>query len=253
MRLEKTTILSSISPVQIKNKPSLITYEFVASLIANQEITQYIKLIRKTYNQPENGININQFLGFDLLDDEKSKELFDSILLVFPEYLLTTYGLSKDYVLNIALLIFFNAVIDLEDYEVFTKQDIEFIATKKALSNRLWELPYEACGIILPYAKSIAELHRFIDDNSEEIKQKMNNTLFKNTFIQKIHDLTELSSEIITLRDNEGKKFNEISNELFDKNPDKPELSDETYIRKIYERYKIYWQLRNVQDNNLLN
>lgn len=248
MRLEDITILSSISPVQLKTNPTPLTYEFIASFITNQELHHYIEQIRAIYN-PNNNADIKSFIGKNLFDNSEVAEVLNNTLLIFPEHLLSTYGIHKDFIINIALLMYFNAVIDIEDFQVFKNYDIELVATKKEITNKLWDLPYEACAIIIPYSSSARKLKKYIDNHTAEINNLMDKTLFKNTFLNKINENTEIATEIIILHDQDRKTFDDISKILTDKYPDNASLFEETYINKLYHRHKEFRKLTKVQDS----
>ncbi len=242
MRPEEVTILSSISPVQIKENPSAFTHEFIAQMFANSEFVEQIKFLRSKNSGDENTpASIHSLVGQDLLQisDDPIFYGFQAI----PEQLTAKYGIHKNLTINIALLIFFNAVIDLEDYEAEIQHNIQFIATKKRISNHLWDLPYEACALIIPYLTKVSDIKKYIDEHAEEIEQEMEKNLFSNTFIQKIHGKQALASEIIHLHDGEKLRFTDISDKLSKKYPEHEQLFDEVYINTLYHRYKRYWKL----------
>jgi len=248
MKLGDITILSSISPVQIKEKPSDKTIEMVAKLLANQEIQLISKKLREIYKQDVKGIDIKKMVGMDLRGDDVISNLLDTVLLAFPEQLVGEYGMHPDLMLNLTLLLYFNAFIDLEDIKINVDHPIEFLENKDEISSKFWKYPYEVCALMIPYNASRAEIKRFIDEHGEEIDEKIANNLLNRSVLSRPHKQAIRASEIVHKRDSEEKGFGKIATEMSDKYPDIPMLAEEANIRKIYYRHKKYWKLIKKSD-----
>lgn len=236
MELQQIAFLKSIEPITIIDNPTNRSKEAVLKFIKDPFFSSRVYDLREQLNLPKGGADIKALKGKDLLEPSVAPQFISIFLQIFPKQLVDRYGLAEDFMVNIALLVYFNAFIALEYFEGLVERDFEFVPTKALTAYKLHTFKYEAGSIIIPYHSSKQKLKDWIDKNWENIERDMDNHLFEGTGILEIHKNTVLGEEIDSLVKTE-KSFPEISTILTDKYPEDKRLTDPEQVRIIHKRY----------------
>lgn len=242
MKLADITILKSISPITILEPPSPKTKEALAMFLSDPRFILYVEKTRKMYNQPENGIDIKPFIDHNFNDlPYVNNEFVLPALNILADVMRREVGLADDFTQQLMLLIFFNAIIDVEYFDGFISQPIQFLLNRSVIASEMFKYPHEVGAILIPFNISQNKLVGWIEDNWENIKKQMDDNLTTNPYMLKTHRNTELALEIIDLKDKQKKTFKEVASILTDKYPDDPRVCADEWVKKIYYDYKHLW------------
>lgn len=236
MELPQISFLKSIKPITIIDNPSNRSKEAVLKFIKDPFFNSRVSTIRKQLSLPEGGADIKLIEGKDLLEPTVAPQFISVFLQLFPKQLVDRYGLAEDFMVNIALLVYFNSFIALEYFEGLVERDFEFVPTKALTAYKLHTFKHEVGTILIPYHSSKQKFKDWIDKNWENMEQDMDNHLFEGTGILEIHKNTILGEEIDSLL-KEEKTFPDISTILTDKYPEDKRLTDPEQVRIIHKRY----------------
>lgn len=242
MKINDITILKSVEPIIVLDKPNPKTLEHLVKLINNETFSIYIDTLRTQNNLPKEGINIKELTGKNFselppINNSLSKLSFEYI----AHELSTKMGISDDFNLNMLLLLFFNAFIDIDYFEGFITSPIEFVIGRKNIAVSTYDYAHEVGAIIIPYNVSQNTLVKWIEENWKSIQEQMNKNITFNPYLLRLHKNTEIASEIVSLKDKEHKTFKEISDILTNKYPDNEYAPDGEWVKKVYYDYKELW------------
>lgn len=242
MRFQDITVLKSISPITLLDIPNKQTVEVLAKITQDQQFQQFVVTMRKTYNQPPEGLNIKLFVGQDFKKlPYLNNEFVQASFQIIANNLKEKIGFDDSFIDQLILLIFFNACIDVEYFEGFISHPITFILGKKSIASTMFEYPHEVGAILIPFNISQNKLVSWIEKNWSTIQKQMDDTLTANPYILRMHKNTEIALEVIELRDQQKKKFSEITLILTEKYPEDERVCSEDWVKKIYHDYKELW------------
>jgi hypothetical protein len=234
--------LKSTDPITLLDEPPMPkTIEMVAFFQSNPTTSAMISAIRKQYGFPEKGLDIKPFIGKKLIGATNAGiETIVWSLYLAIDSMKQSLGVNDSFVDQFALLICFNACIDLRYFTGFISQPIQFVITKKNIASTMFEYPHEIGAILIPYVTSQNQLVKWIENNWKDIEKQMDlpETLFQNPFSLRIHKNTVITSEIIDLKDNQKKTFSKIANELTDKYPTDQRVTKEEWVKDTYYFFK---------------
>ena len=131
------------------------------------------------------------------------------------------------------MLIAFNAFQNIRPRDPFL-----FMTTNEDILDEVQkhQKDKEPIGALLVYEQVTKnQLTRWIEDNWKILKDLMQE-LPKVSFPKST--VLDISKEIADLRDKKRKKFWEIADHLIDKYPDDPRVTDESWVKETYRRYK---------------
>lgn len=245
MDFPRVYYLKSINPIEILKEADKETYEYLAKLQQNDKLLEFVKKLYST--SPNLPIDIKQFEGQNLDDLEMMKNEFLRLPLDFTvDYILQEIGLTKEFHIQILLLIYFNSIIDIKYFEGFVPKDIEFVVGRKNIINMAVDSKHELCSLNIPFLTSQRGLIAYIRQNWCEMEKQMNENLSQNPYIKKTHLNTQIGIEIADLKDNKNKTFEEIADILTPIYLDKfPSVADVNWIKKIYRDFKIFFSSLN--------
>lgn len=147
--------------------------------------------------------------------------------------LATYYNLPSHFSSQFFLLVAFNAFRDIRPHPFL------FMTTNRmTIGDLLNAVPKskEPIGALLVYEQVTKnQLTKWIEDNWKILKDLMQE-LPKVSFPKST--VLDISKEIADLRDREQKKFWEIADYLINKYPDDPRVTDESWVKETYRRYK---------------
>lgn len=243
MELRDIKYLKSLNPIEFLNKPSKVTVEFLAKFTKDPSFVALIKQMRSYYNYPENGIDLKPFIGKNFSDTLTEENiLLKDTLYLNADRLRERVGLNSDFTQQLYLLIYFNSFIDVDYYEGFITDKVDFAVTKKQIIPKLLDYKQEVATIFIPYTMSFNTFIKQAKEVWNNLQDEIDKNLTDNPYELRLHKNTELAVEISRLKDTENKTFSEISQELFSKSDGTNEkLSDEKYIKKLYYDYKMLW------------
>lgn len=238
MEVNRITVLKSFSPIVLKDKPSDQTIEIVSKLSTNAQFLQIRDLMRRVYHVPKDGLSLHvQTDSKDLqLPTEQAESIFYT-LLWSASILRGKVDLADDFLPQMLLLFFYNAIIDFEDFKGFVSRPIRFLAGRSTVASAMCGLPYEAGVIIIPYAITKNKFKQWIKDNWDQVEKGLE-SLPDDPAGSRIHAKWLIALEIMDLRDRLGLSFSKVSDEMYNRYPDYEQLADEAYVRKIYFDYK---------------
>jgi hypothetical protein len=242
MTIKDITILESLSPITILNKPSDKTTEVLAKMVSDQQFIDYVVKTRRIYNQPVGGIDIKPFVGYNFKDlPYVNNEFVLPALQLLTDMMRQEIGLADDFTNQMMLLIFFNACIDVEYFDGFVSHPIQFLLNRSVISAELYKYNHEVGAIIIPFNVSKNSLMKWINNNWPNIEKQMDNNLTTNPYLLRSHKNTELALEILDLKDKQHKTFSKIATILTDNHPEDKRVCSEEWVKKIYYDYKQIW------------
>jgi hypothetical protein len=235
--------LKSVTPITVINKPSKKTIEYMAKMLQdfNSEFGS-IEEFRSKLNIPEKGLDIKPFIGKNFSDIPG----FDNELAVYAlksqvNQIRSEFGLSNDFIDQLLLLFYFNAFIDVEYFEGFITQPINFTVGKKNIAASMFDYSQEVGAIVIPFHISQNKLIQWIEKNWQTISKQMDEYLTEDPYMMRMHKNTELALEIFQLKEKEKLSFSEITNYLSDKYPVNEQVTSEEWVKKQYYQYKQLW------------
>jgi hypothetical protein len=230
------TYLKSVSPVTILDKPSKQTVVFLEKFLAVPEISQAIESVEKQLHTTQK-IDIHAVEGKDLLAHPFFQTDYASFLLkALPKQALAQFNVSDDWMMQLVLIMFFDAVIDLEYFQAMIDRKFEFVLGKKNISGRMFEYPQELGAILIPYNSNKQQLKDWIDSNWQDIEEQMDHALIEFQPFLKEYQNLEIGKEIDELK-KEKLSYKEISIKLVDKYPNDSRLTDYSNVKKMHHRY----------------
>lgn len=243
MELRDIKYLKSLNPIEFLDKPSKVTVEFLAKFTKDPNFVALIKQMRSYYNYPETGIDLTPFVGKNFSDTlTEENVLLKDTLYLSADRLRENVGLNSDFTQQLYLLIYFNSFIDVDYYEGFITDKVDFAVTKKQIIPKLLDYKQEVATIFIPYTMSFNTFIKQAKEVWNNLQDEIDKNLTDNPYELRLHKNTELAVEITRLKDTENKTFSEISQEIFSKTDGTNEkLSDEKYIKKLYYDYKMLW------------
>lgn len=236
MELSHIVFLKNVKPITIIDNPSNRSKEAVLKFIKDEWFENWVLTIRKHLNLPENGADIRLVEGKDLFEPTVAPQYISIFLQLFPKQLIDRYGLAEDFMVNITLMVYFNAFIALEYFQGFVERDFEFVPTKALTAYKLHTFKHEVATILIPYHSSKKKLKDWIDKNWDNMEKEMDNHLFEGTGILEMHKNAVLGEEIDNLY-KEEKNYPKVSTILTDKYPADKRLTDPEQVRIIHKRY----------------
>lgn len=241
MELRDLKFLKSINPIEFIDKPSRETVEFVAKFLNNPEYKALIVKIRTNFKFPETGLDLTPFVGMNLTDLplEQTILLKDS-LYVYADNLRERMNLPESFIQQIYLLLFFNTMIDVDWYEGFITDKVEFAVTKKQIVSKLFDYKHEVGAIFIPYNLSFNIFMKQAKEVWKNLQAEMNSNLTDNPYELRIHQNTELAMKITTLKEEKELTFSKIAETIFPENH--PRFGDEAYVKKLYYEYQAMWK-----------
>lgn len=243
MVLTDIRYIKSLNPLEFLEKPSKETLEHLPKLLENPNFVDIVHQIRLYYNFPETGIDLTPFLGqnfFDLVT-EKNEILRDALYLN-ADNLRIRMNLHPSFTQQLYLLMYFNSIIDIDYYDGFITDTVDFAVTKKEIVSKLLDYKHEVATVFIPYNLSLNAFNKATKEIWDRLQEDMDKNLTDNPYELRLHKNTELALEITRLRENSKKSFAEIAQEIYSKSDGKDEkLSDEKYIQKLYYDYKMLW------------
>ena len=146
------------------------------------------------------------------------------------ERLTAHYSSPSHFDTQFFMLIAFNAFQNITPHEPFL-----FMTTNEDILEEV-QKSKKLIGALLVYEQvSKNQLIKWIENNWKVIKDLMQE-LPKISFPKST--VLDISKEIADLRDRERKKFWEIADHLINKYPDDPRVTDESWVKETYRRYK---------------
>lgn len=236
MELSHIVFLKSVNPITIIDNPTNRSKEAVLKFIKDEWFENWVLTIRKHLNLPENGADIRLIEGKNLFEPTVAPNYISLMIQIFPKQLIDRYGLAEDFMVNIALMVYFNAFIALEYFQGFVERDFEFVPTKALTAYKLHTFKHEVATILIPYHSSKKKLKDWIDKNWEDMEKDMDDHLFEGTGILEMHKNSVLGEEIDCLYKTE-KNYAKVSTTLTDKYPTDKRLTDPEQVRIIHKRY----------------
>lgn len=243
MVLTDIKYIKSLNPLEFLDKPSKETLEYLPKLLEDQNFVDIIHHIRLYYNFPKTGIDLIPFIGLNFFDlvTEKNEILKDALYLN-ADNLRIRMNLHPSFTQQLYLLMYYNSIIDMDYYDGFIADTVDFAVTKKQIISKLMDYKHEVATVFIPYNMSFNAFNKAIKEIWNKLQDDMSSNLSDNPYEIRLHKNTELALEITRLRENDNKTFAEISQELYSKYGEKDErLSDEKYVKKLYYDYKMLW------------
>jgi hypothetical protein len=239
MTIKDIIILKSVAPIEILEKPSQKTIEALGKLVTDPQFTIIREAMRKAYNVPPNGYDIKQFIGqkysnLPLVNDDTAINM----LLFMANSMRGEMDFADDFLPQLVLLFFFNAMIDSEYFKGFISRPIKFILGRANIAATMVNYPFEVGAILIPHTISQNTLTEWLKNNWSVIDKQLGDNLPGDPFGQKIHKNMEKAIEIIDLKDNKKYSYAKISTTLVDKYPDDELYADVAWIKKTYFDYK---------------
>lgn len=232
-------ILKSTEPLTFIENPSKETFEYLAKLSQNSEFSEFIKTTRSQFGITDKGLDIKPYVGQNLYDlPYVSNQFVISALQIVVNDLKGKLGFSDDFIPQLILLVFFNAIVDVKHFEGFITKPIQFILGKKHIASEMFHYPYEVGAILIPFNISQNKLGKWIKDNWATIKKQMDENLTANPYILRMHKNTEIGMEIVEMRDEQKLSFPKITNLLSKKYLEDERTTSEEWVKKIYKDYK---------------
>lgn len=246
MELRDLKFLKSINPIEFLDKPNKETIEFVAQFLNNTEYKDLIVKIRTNANFPETGLDLTPFIGMNLADLplEQTILLRDSLYLL-ANNLRVRMNLPESFTQQVYLLVFFNTIIDVDWYEGFISDKVEFAVTKQQIVSKLFDYKHEVGAIFIPYNLSFNNFMKQAKEVWKKLQTEMDSNLTDNPYELRIHQNTELAMKITTLREEEKLTFSKIAETVFPENH--PRFGDELYVKKLYYEYQALWKTPVIQ------
>lgn len=211
-----------------KRKGKLDTFYNSLPKAEQLAITKYMEKVKKSAQGDdltflENLRNKRKKAGFSTHELEKKMEKD-------LERLTTRYSPPSNFDTQFFMLIAFNAFQNIRPQEPFL-----FMTTNEDILDEV-QKSKESIGALLVYKQVTKnQLIKWIENNWKVIKDLMQElptvTFPKSTML-------DISKEIADLRDREEKKFWEIADYLINKYPDDPRVTDESWVKETYRRYK---------------
>jgi len=236
MELSQIVFLKSVNPITIIDNPSNRSKEAVLKFIKDEWFENWVLTIRKYLNLHENGADIKLIAGKNLFEPTVAPNYLSIFLQLFPKQLIDRYGLAEDFMVNITLMVYFNAFIALEYFQGFVERDFEFVPTKALTAYKLHTFKHEVATILIPYHSSNKKFKEWVDKNWDSMEKQMDEHLFEGTGILEMHKNTVLGEEIDTLL-KKVKTFPKVATKLIDKYPEDKRLADPEQVRIIHKRY----------------
>lgn len=243
MVINEIKYLKSLNPIEFLDKPVKETLEYLPKLLENPNFVDFVKQMRIYYKYPETGIDLKPFVGLNFFDlvTEKNEILRDALYLS-ADNLRTLMNLHPSFTQQLYLLMFYNSIIDIDYYEGFITDTVDFAVTKKQIISKLLDYKHEVATVFIPYNLSFNAFSKATKEIWNKMQDEMDKNLTDNPYELRLHKNTELAIEITRLRENENKTFAEISQELYAKSTgENDSISDEKYIKKLYYDYKMLW------------
>lgn len=238
MDIKGITYLKSISPIEELDIPSPKTIELLAKFTQDPDF-RFIDLMRNQYHLPEEGLNLKPYVGKNFEELPYVNNTFVKLAFeIIANDLKAKIGLSEDFVPQLLLLVFFNAILDVKYFDGFISQPIRFIVGKEKIASTMFKYPYEIASIILPFSISQNQLVRWIKENWGDLSGEMDQNLTTNQYILKMHKNTRIALEVIELKENKKLTYSKISDELTNMYPEDERVADEAWIKKLYHDYK---------------
>lgn len=181
--------------------------------------------IKKYLEKVKKEVKKDDLTGAEFSTHELEKKMEKAL-----EGLTTHYNLPSDFGTQFFMLIAFNAFQNIAPHEPFL-----FMATKDDIHDEV-QKNKEPIGALLVYEQVTKnQLIKWVEDNWKIIKDLMQG--LPKVSYQK-STMLEISKEIADLRDKKSMLFREISEDLMTKYPDDIRVTDETWVKETYRRYK---------------
>lgn len=249
--MKKFTYLKSVSPVTILEKPSKQTLVFLEKFLAVPEIVQAIETV-ETQLHTTKKMDIRSVEGKDLFSDPFFQTDYASFLMTaLPKQSLAQFNISDDWLMQMVLIMFFDAVIDLEYFQTMIDRKFEFILGKKNISGRMFDYPQELGAILIPYNSNKQQLKDWIDANWQDIEEQMDQSLIEFQPFLKEYQNLEIGKEI-DIHKQKKLSYKEISIKLVDTYPNDTRLTDYDTVKKIHHRYLTMMKQLQMQIPHLL-
>lgn len=245
MTIKGVAYLKSTSPITVLATPSSETVELIGKLSQDAEF-QFVKIMRRKFGLPEDGLDITEFIGKDFKElPYMDNEFVDHTFQIVSDSVRQEVGLSDEFIPQMKLLVFFNAIVDVKYFDGFISHPIKFILGKKNIASSMFDYPNEIGAITIPFNISQNQLTKWIKDNWESIKTEMDENLTTNPYILKMHKNTQIALEVIELKENKKLSYAQICDELTNKYPKDERVSDEAWVKKMYHDYKQILSIHN--------
>lgn len=254
MTLKDITILKSIAPITILDKPSKQTIEYLAKIIQEPKFNDFLEALHLQCNFPKEGISIKNFVGMNFNElPVISNRLIRLSLENATHELCKSIGISDEFNTPMLLLFFFNAFIDIDYFEGFITEPIKFILGRKNIASSMFDYTHEVGAIIIPFNMSQNTLLKWVKNkkNWSNIQKQMDDNLTTDPYLLRLHLNTEIALEIVDMKDNKGMSYFNIANELAKTYPNDIRVKDGEWIKKTYKDYKQLWNSLPHKDKSL--
>lgn len=232
-------IISNIHPITIDPNPSKQMVQFGEMFLGNQLIVKLRDSISKILPIPNGGYPLDKYIGKDFDEiDVLNKQFFPLLTIFLPKTLLHQFNLTDTWLKFVAMAIFFDAIIDLNQNPGFLDNEpIVFMAGKKNIAAKLHDFEgKEVVALIIPFHSSKQQYHDWIDAHWQEIESSMDHHLAKTIPFLDFLQNYSIGVEIEGLR-KQKKTFKQIADILSTKYPHDERLCDYGQIKVIHKRY----------------
>jgi len=214
---------------EIKN-PSPVTLSLATLLLNDQRFTQEINNLREDYAK-------NAPYPYNILNDRSNGHL-DLFLLIKDELkgLTNQYNLPQEYVFRFFVFMLCNAFINITDED---KEDFIYLSDASDISHyiRAIEEDEDRTGAIMIGSRCTKEeLIEWLDKNWMDIEKDMKDTLPEYPKGGKLYKNITVAQEIQELHA-DGKTYEEISDILCKKYPEKDCVYDSSWIKTTLSRH----------------
>lgn len=247
MKIVDVVVLKSLKPITISEKKSDETLEFLHRLFNQTKFIEEIYQLREQHSIPKHGLDIKPLIGNDIY---KIGNAYINAMKVLAEEFSIKTGLSEEYALQIALLIFYNAVVDVTKFKSSIEPEIEFIFGRSNISNKMWEYNHEVGALIFPFHASKNKIIAWLNNNWDTVVNESANNFTNRKFIQATHK-NILKEEEIRLLKSQGKSISEIVKIFNKKYPEEKWYPSK--IKKIHADEKQRISLQKHLNNNKMN
>lgn len=239
MSVKDITILKSVDPITILDTPpSKKTTLLLAMITQEPQMLNFIEIMHQQTKFPKD-TTIKELVGINFSEIPLLNEFILTPIQMFSDMFCTQLGITGDFKIQIALLIFFNAFIDLDYFEGFITKPVEFVLGKANIAAATHNYSYEIGAIFIPYDTNQTQFIKWVKQNWSKIQEQMDDNLTTNPYQLGSFKNIDLSLEIIELKEKKKMSFSKIASYLYEKYPDDERVSSEIWVKKNYYSTKL--------------
>ncbi len=239
MNVKGITILKSINPITLLDTPpSKKTTLLLAMILQEPQMLTFIETMRQHTKFPE-GTVLKEFVGVNFSEISLLNEVILIPIQMFSDMLCTQLGITGDFKTQIALLVFFNAFIDLDYFEGFITKPVEFVLGKANIAAATHNYSNEIGAIFIPYDTNQTQFIKWVKQNWSKIQKQMDDNLTTNPYQLGSFKNIDLSLEIIELKEKKKMSFSKIASHLYKKYPNDERVLNEEWVKKNYYSMKL--------------